>query len=77
MIELPHKQFVINKIHESFDSTEYLENIHDTILVLYWEIVAQKYFQEIYSQLFTDLHIQKTYISYETKKMLEQLSWKI
>lgn len=74
MSEIPNKEFVVNKINEWFDSTEFIRNLYSYIKYNKWEEELYKYFSEIYDDLFANLLLKKTFVSNDTKKMLEILA---
>ena len=74
MCEIPNKDNVVRKIHESFDSTEYIKGIYKSIKNNIWEEALYKYFSEVYEELFANLMLKKTFVSNDTKKMLELLA---
>ena len=74
MSEILNKEFVVDKINEWFDSTEFIRNIYSYIKDNKWEEELYKYFSEVYDNLFANLALKKTFISNDTKKMLESLA---
>ena len=74
MFDLPDKDFVIKRIYEDYDSTEFVINLYKIIKKTKTEEELYLYFSEIYDELFTNLILKKTFISNNTKKILETLS---
>lgn len=74
MLDLPSKEFVVDKINEWFDSTDFIRNLYSYIKEDSWEEELYNYFSEVYDELFTNLLLKKTFISNDTKKMLELLA---
>ena len=74
MSEIPNIDFVVKKIHENFDSTDYVRSIYFNIKNNDWEQELYNFFSEVYEDLFANLILKKTFISHDTKKMIECLA---
>ena len=74
MSEVPNIDFVVKKIHENFDSTDYVRKLYNNIKNNNWEEELYNFFSEVYEELFANLILKKTFISNNTKKMLEVLA---
>jgi len=74
MFDLPDKDFVIKRIYEDYDSSEFVINLYKIIKKTKTEEELYLYFSEIYDELFTSLILKQTFISNNTKKILETLS---
>ena len=74
MSEIPNKEYIINRIHEWFDSKDFIKNIYKYIKENDWEEAVYKYFSDVYDNLFANLALKKTFISNDTKKILELLA---
>jgi len=74
MWEILQKELFIKQINNNYDSTSLIKQIYKNIKNNYWEEELYYYFSEIYNELFINLIIKKTFVSYETKKMLELLA---
>ncbi len=74
MSEIPNIDFVVKKIHENFDSTDYVRNLYKSIKSSDGEVELYHFFSEVYEELFANLILKKTFISNNTKKMLEVLA---
>ena len=74
MFELPNTDETVKKINEWYDSTEFIWDIYENIKTnSSWEKLYE-YFSDVYDELFTDLILKKTFVSNDTKKMLELLA---
>lgn len=74
MWEIPNKDIFVENIHKNFDSTEYIREVYKNIKNVIWEEALYNYFSEVYEELFANLILKKTFVSNDTKKMLELLA---
>lgn len=74
MIELPNREDVVKQISEWFDSTEYIIFLYESIKNNKWEKEVYNFFSKVYDDLFSDLILKKTFISHDTKKILQKLA---
>lgn len=74
MFEIPDLDYTVDKIHDSFDSKDFLKDLYENIIISKWEEELYNYFSKVYDDLFSDLLLRHTYISNDTKKMLEILA---
>lgn len=74
MFEIPDIDDTVKQIQEWFDSTDFVRNLYKNIKLESWEEDLYEYFSEVYDDLFSDLILKKTFISKDTKKMLEVLA---
>ena len=77
MWEIPDLDYTVKKIYENFDSTDFIRKLYKAIKNNSWEKELYIYFSEIYEELFANLVLKKTFISNDTKKMLETLAMPI
>ena len=74
MWDIPKIDYVVSKINQWYDSTEFVKNLYRYVKDNKWEEWLYKYFSEVYEELFSNLILKKTFISNSTKKMLETLA---
>lgn len=74
MLEIPDVNVTVNKIYEWYDSKEFIKDLYDNILIAKWDVELYNYFSEVYDNLFSNLLLKHTYVSKDTKKMLEILA---
>ncbi len=77
MFEIPEVWDTVEKIHEWYDSKYYIKDLYENLKIERWEEEMYNYFSQVYEELFTDLLLKKTYISSDTKKLLEILAMPI
>lgn len=68
------KEKVVESILSKYDSTDYIKSIFSKIKDNYSEKYVNDFFSEVYDELYHDILLKKTYISLDTKKMLESLA---
>jgi len=77
MWDIPSRDYTVNKIHDLYDSTNFIRDLYKEIISQKWEEELYNYFSEVYEWLFTNLMLKKTFVSTKTKKMLEILAMPI
>ncbi len=74
MFDIPDKDYTVKRIHEWFDSTEFIRELCINIKDNLGEEHLYDYFSDVHDELFANLLLKKTFISNSTKKLLELLA---
>lgn len=74
MFEIPDIYTTVKKIYEWYDSKEFIKDLYENIIISKWEEELYSYFSQVYEELFANLLLKKTFVSNDTKKVLELLA---